>query len=189
MRNGAGKSTTMRLILDLDAPDAGSATVNGRSYRSCQRPLFEVGALLEVRSFHGGRSACNHLLCLASSNGIGRKRVADVLDSVGQQVACDFDVGNPGQWMIHCHNLHHARMLPWWPCSATMLDFRFSHPGAAALGRVPAPGCRRAVPAADGGPDFLCPVSHRRLRGALRARETSKPSPAAASTTISDARR
>jgi ABC-2 type transport system ATP-binding protein len=81
--NGAGKSTTMRLILGLDAPDAGAVTVNGRPYTSYQRPLFEVGALLEARSFHGGRSACNHLRCLALSNGIGRKRVGEVLDLVG----------------------------------------------------------------------------------------------------------
>ena len=81
--NGAGKSTTMRLILGLDAPDAGTATVNGRPYASYRRPLFEVGALLEARSFHGGRSAHNHLLCLAASNGIGRGRVAEVLDLVG----------------------------------------------------------------------------------------------------------
>jgi ABC-2 type transport system ATP-binding protein len=81
--NGAGKSTTMRLILGLDAPDAGAVTVNGRPYRSYQRPLFEVGALLEARSFHSGRSARNHLRCLALSNGIGRKRVGEVLDLVG----------------------------------------------------------------------------------------------------------
>ena len=81
--NGAGKSTTMRLILGLDAPDAGSVTVNGRPYASYRRPLFEVGVLLEARAFHGGRSAFNHLLCLASSNGIGRKRIGEVLDLVG----------------------------------------------------------------------------------------------------------
>jgi ABC-2 type transport system ATP-binding protein len=81
--NGAGKSTTMRLILGLDAPDAGTVTVNGRPYACYRRPLFEAGALLEARSFHGGRSAYNHLLCLAASNGIGRKRVAEVLDLVG----------------------------------------------------------------------------------------------------------
>src|SRR5256885_15100143 len=77
--NGAGKSTTMRLILGLDAPDAGSVTVGGRPYACYQRPLFEVGALLEARSFHGGRSAYHHLLCLAVSNGISRRRVAEVL--------------------------------------------------------------------------------------------------------------
>jgi ABC-2 type transport system ATP-binding protein len=85
--NGAGKSTTMRLILGLDAPDAGTATVNGRPYASYRRPLFEVGALLEARSFDGGRSAHNHLLCLAASNGIGRGRVAEVLDLVGLEGA------------------------------------------------------------------------------------------------------
>src|SRR5215469_10632007 len=81
--NGAGKSTTMRLILGLDAPTCGSVTVSGRPYSAYRRPLFEAGALLEARSFHGGRSAYNHLLSLALSNGIGRKRVAQVLDLVG----------------------------------------------------------------------------------------------------------
>jgi ABC-2 type transport system ATP-binding protein len=81
--NGAGKSTTMRLILGLDDLDGGSVTVNGRPYRHYLRPLFEAGALLEARSFHGGRSAYNHLLCLARSNGISRKRVAEVLDLAG----------------------------------------------------------------------------------------------------------
>jgi len=81
--NGAGKSTTMRLILGLDAPTAGAVTVNGRPYTSYQRPLVEVGALLEAKAFHGGRSAYNHLLCLALSNGISRGRVGTVLDLVG----------------------------------------------------------------------------------------------------------
>ena len=81
--NGAGKSTTMRLILGLDAPTSGSVTVNGRPYRARRRPLFEAGALLEARSFHGGRSAYHHLLSLALSNGIGRRRVGEVLDLVG----------------------------------------------------------------------------------------------------------
>src|SRR6516225_2583429 len=81
--NGAGKSTTMRLILGLDAPTSGAVTVNGRPYTSYRRPLFEVGALLESKTFHGGRSAYNHLLCLALSNGISRWRVGKVLDLVG----------------------------------------------------------------------------------------------------------
>src|SRR5215469_12001403 len=81
--NGAGKSTTMRLILGLDAPTSGAVTVNGRSYTAYRRPLFEVGALLEAKAFHGGRSAYSHLLCLARSNGISRGRVGEVLDLVG----------------------------------------------------------------------------------------------------------
>jgi ABC-2 type transport system ATP-binding protein len=81
--NGAGKSTTMRLILGLDAPDSGIVTVNGRPYASYRCPLFEVGALLEAKTFHGGRSAYNHLLCLALSNGISRQRVGAVLELVG----------------------------------------------------------------------------------------------------------
>jgi ABC-2 type transport system ATP-binding protein len=81
--NGAGKSTTMRLILGLDAPTSGSVTVNARPYHAYRRPLFEVGGLLEARSFHGGRSAYHHLLSLALSNGIGRRRIGEVLDQVG----------------------------------------------------------------------------------------------------------
>jgi ABC-2 type transport system ATP-binding protein len=81
--NGAGKSTTMRLILGLDAPTSGSVTVNGHPYAQYRRPLFEVGALLEAKTFHGGRSAYNHLLCLALSNGISLARVGKVLDLVG----------------------------------------------------------------------------------------------------------
>jgi ABC-2 type transport system ATP-binding protein len=81
--NGAGKSTTMRLILGLDAPTSGSVTVNGRPYAAFRRPLLEVGALLEAKAFHGGRSAYHHLLCLALSNGIGRTRVDQVLELVG----------------------------------------------------------------------------------------------------------
>ena len=81
--NGAGKSTTMRLILGLDAPTSGSVTVNGRPYTQYRRPLLEVGALLEAKAVHGGRSARNHLKWLALSNGIGRSRVEHVLDQVG----------------------------------------------------------------------------------------------------------
>jgi ABC-2 type transport system ATP-binding protein len=81
--NGAGKSTTMRLILGLDLPSGGHAAVNGKRYGQLHRPLHEVGAVLEVRAVHGGRSAYNHLLCLAQSNGIGRRRVVEVLDLVG----------------------------------------------------------------------------------------------------------
>ena len=81
--NGAGKSTTMRMVLGLDAPTSGSVTVNGRPYRELHRPLFEVGALLEARAVHGGRSAHNHLLALAQSNGIPRTRVDEVLEVVG----------------------------------------------------------------------------------------------------------
>jgi ABC-2 type transport system ATP-binding protein len=81
--NGAGKSTTMRMILGLDAPQSGTATVNGRPYGAYRRPLFQVGALLEAKAFHGGRSARNHLLSLALSNGISRARVDRVLELTG----------------------------------------------------------------------------------------------------------
>ncbi|MEY2565649.1 MAG: type transport system ATP-binding protein [Actinomycetota bacterium] len=81
--NGAGKSTTLRMIMGLDKPTAGSVTIDGHAYASIRRPLFEVGAMLEAAAIHDGRSAYNHLLCIAQSNGIGRRRVAEVLDIVG----------------------------------------------------------------------------------------------------------
>ncbi len=83
--NGAGKSTTMRLILGLDAPTAGTVTVAGRPYRSLRRPLLTMGALLDARAVHGGRSAREHLVAIALSNGIARRRVQEVLDLVGLQ--------------------------------------------------------------------------------------------------------
>jgi ABC-2 type transport system ATP-binding protein len=81
--NGSGKSTTMRLILGLDAPNSGDVTVNGKHYRDHAAPLHEVGALLEARSVHTGRSAYNHLLALAQTHGIGKKRVNELVDLVG----------------------------------------------------------------------------------------------------------
>jgi ABC-2 type transport system ATP-binding protein len=81
--NGSGKSTTMRLILGLDAPTAGDVTVNGKHYRDHAAPLHEVGALLEARSVHTGRSAYNHLLALAQTHGIGKSRVQELIDMVG----------------------------------------------------------------------------------------------------------
>ena len=81
--NGAGKSTTMRLILGLDAPTSGSVTVNGKPYQQHAAPLHEVGALLDARSVHPGRSAYNHLLALAQTCGIRRSRVDEVVDAVG----------------------------------------------------------------------------------------------------------
>jgi ABC-2 type transport system ATP-binding protein len=81
--NGAGKSTTMRLMVGLDAPTAGDVTVNGKRYRDFRAPLHEVGAVLEARSVHGGRSAYNHLLALAQTHGIPKRRVSELIDLVG----------------------------------------------------------------------------------------------------------
>ena len=81
--NGSGKSTTMRLIVGLDAPTAGEVLVNGKHYRDHPAPLHEVGALLEARSVHTGRSAYKHLLALAQTHGISRRRVDEVVDLVG----------------------------------------------------------------------------------------------------------
>jgi ABC-2 type transport system ATP-binding protein len=81
--NGAGKSTTLRMLLGLDRPDAGQATIGGRRYRELPWPLRTVGALLEAKAFHPGRSARAHLAALAASNGIRRSRVEEVLGVVG----------------------------------------------------------------------------------------------------------
>src|SRR6202521_6431527 len=81
--NGSGKSTTMRLILGLDAPSEGEVKVNGKRYAEFSAPLHEVGALLEERSVHTGRSAYNHLLAQAQTHGIPRRRVEELIELVG----------------------------------------------------------------------------------------------------------
>jgi len=81
--NGSGKSTTMRLILGLDAPTGGDVTVNGKHYADLTAPLHQVGALLEARAVHTGRSAYDHLLALAQTHGIPRRRVVELIDLVG----------------------------------------------------------------------------------------------------------
>ena len=81
--NGAGKSTTMRMIVGLDAPNAGEIRLDGRAYRDLAGPLHEVGALLEARAVHGGRSAHDHLLAMAQTHGIDRARVSEVIGLVG----------------------------------------------------------------------------------------------------------
>ncbi|MEV6851285.1 ATP-binding cassette domain-containing protein [Actinoplanes sp. NPDC051411] len=83
--NGAGKSTTMRMIIGLDAPTSGTVTVNGRRYAGHSAPLHEVGALLEARSIHPGRSAFDHLMTLAYTHGISRARVSEVIGLTGLQ--------------------------------------------------------------------------------------------------------
>ena len=81
--NGAGKSTTMRMILGLDAPTSGTVTVNGKPFGAADHPMREVGALLDAKAIHGGRSAYNHLLCLAQTNDLPARRVGEVLEMVG----------------------------------------------------------------------------------------------------------
>jgi ABC-2 type transport system ATP-binding protein len=81
--NGAGKSTTMRLLLGLDRPDRGTAMIGGGRYRDLPRPLCKVGALLEAKAVHKGRNAYNHLLCLAQTQHLPRRRVDEVIDMVG----------------------------------------------------------------------------------------------------------
>ncbi|MGH3169077.1 MAG: ABC transporter ATP-binding protein, partial [Trebonia sp.] len=81
--NGAGKTTTMRCILGLDYPTAGTVTIDGKRYQDLAYPMREVGALLDPKAVHGGRSAYNHLLCIAQANGLPSKRVAAALELVG----------------------------------------------------------------------------------------------------------
>src|SRR4030081_3724489 len=81
--NGAGKTTTMRLILGLDYPNAGTVTIDGRPYAGLPYPMREVGALIDAKAVHGGRSAYNHLLCLAQTNNLPKRRVDEVLELVG----------------------------------------------------------------------------------------------------------
>lgn len=81
--NGAGKSTTMRIVLGLDTPDEGHALVGGEPYRTLQKPLRQVGALLDASAVHPGRRARDHLLWMAHSNGIPSRRVDEVINLVG----------------------------------------------------------------------------------------------------------
>jgi ABC-2 type transport system ATP-binding protein len=81
--NGAGKSTTMRMIAGLDEPTAGRVRVNGQDYRAATAPMAELGILLEAKAVHTGRSARNHLLALAATNGVSRRRVDELTDMVG----------------------------------------------------------------------------------------------------------
>jgi ABC-2 type transport system ATP-binding protein len=91
--NGSGKSTTMRLILGLDRPTAGTVTVNGKHYRDFPAPLHEVGALLEARAVHTGRSAYNHLLALGQTHGVPKARVNELIERVGLQEVARKRVG------------------------------------------------------------------------------------------------
>ena len=92
--NGAGKSTTMRMMLGLDAPTTGNVEVNGRAYRDLQAPLHEIGAMLEARAIHTGRSAYNHLLAMAQTHGIPRSRVDEVIELVGLEAVARQRVGS-----------------------------------------------------------------------------------------------
>jgi ABC-2 type transport system ATP-binding protein len=85
--NGSGKSTTLRMMLGLDTPDAGQVRIGGQPYHSLHWPLREVGALLEARAFHPGRTARAHLAALAASNAIPQRRVDEVLELVGLTTA------------------------------------------------------------------------------------------------------
>jgi ABC-2 type transport system ATP-binding protein len=114
--NGAGKSTTMRLILGLDRPDTGSATIGGVPYRALGEPLSTVGALLEAKAVHSGRSAYNHLLVLAQTQGLPHRRVDEVIDLVGlhdvaRQRAGTFSLGMGQRLGIAAAMLGNPRVL------------------------------------------------------------------------------
>lgn len=91
--NGAGKSTTMRLIVGLDRPTSGTVTVSGHRYQDLKAPLHEVGVLLDAKAVHTGRSARNHLLAMAATHGIGRKRVDEVISMTGLESVAGKRVG------------------------------------------------------------------------------------------------
>lgn len=91
--NGAGKSTTMRMIAGLDRPTTGCVRVNGRDYRHAVAPMGELGVLLEAKAVHTGRSARNHLLALAQTNGVSKHRVDEVIDMVGLREVATKRVG------------------------------------------------------------------------------------------------
>jgi ABC-2 type transport system ATP-binding protein len=91
--NGAGKSTTMRMIVGLDRPTSGSVTVNGRPYAEHSAPLREVGALLDAKAVHTGRSAYNHLLAMGATHGIGKARVREVIGMTGLESVASKRVG------------------------------------------------------------------------------------------------
>jgi ABC-2 type transport system ATP-binding protein len=91
--NGSGKSTTMRLILGLDAPTSGTALVGGRRYHDIPDPMLEIGAMLEARAIHSGRSARDHLRALAATHRISDRRVEEVIDLVGLQAVARKRVG------------------------------------------------------------------------------------------------
>src|SRR5918994_712652 len=91
--NGAGKSTTMRMIVGLDRPTDGSVTVNGKPYAAHRAPLHEVGALLDAKAVHTGRTAYNHLLAMAATHGIGANRVREVIEMTGLESVAGKRVG------------------------------------------------------------------------------------------------
>jgi ABC-2 type transport system ATP-binding protein len=92
--NGAGKSTTMRMILGLDAPTTGHVTIDGKAYRDLPAPLHEIGAMLEARAIHTGRSAYHHLLAMAQTHAIPRSRVDEVIALVGLEAVARKRVGS-----------------------------------------------------------------------------------------------
>src|SRR5580692_9831579 len=91
--NGAGKSTTMRMIAGLDEPTAGRVRVSGQDYRAASAPMAELGILLEAKAVHTGRSARNHLLALAATNGVSRRRVDELIDMAGLREVAGKRVG------------------------------------------------------------------------------------------------
>ena len=91
--NGAGKSTTMRMIMGLDRPTHGSATINGKRYAELRSPLGEVGALLDAKAVHTGRTAYNHLLAMAATHGISKRRVHEVIGLTGLESVATKRVG------------------------------------------------------------------------------------------------
>ena len=118
--NGAGKTTTMRMILGLDRPTAGRVTVDGKPFDQADQPMRRVGALLDAKAVHGGRSAYNHLLCLAESNNLPRRRVDEVLALVGlAEVARKRSKGFSLAWDSAWGSLPHSSVTRRSSCSTS----------------------------------------------------------------------
>jgi ABC-type multidrug transport system ATPase subunit len=142
--NGAGKSTTMRLILGLDAPSSGAVTVACRRYRDLPAPLHEVGALLEARAIHTGRSAANHLLALAHTHGIPRRRVDEVIDLVGlRSVARSAPARSRSAWDSGSGSRRRCSATPPRSCSTSLSTGSIPR-GSTGFAR----GCARSPPRA-----------------------------------------
>src|ERR1700689_1068156 len=126
--NGAGKSPTRRIILGLDAADAGTALIGGRPYRTLRRPLSHVGALLDAAALQPSRSARNHLLWLACSQGLTARRVDEVIDQAGLRSAIGRKAGGYSLGMRQRLGIAAAR--PGAP-PGPMLDWPFKSMGSA----------------------------------------------------------
>jgi ABC-type Na+ transport system ATPase subunit NatA len=137
--NGSGKSTTIRMILGLDRPTSGTALIDGRPYAELRDPLRSVGALVDAKAVHPGRSARNHLRAMACSNGIPDRRVGEVLEIVGLTQVARKRAGTFSLGMSQRLGIAEARILRDAPIApGDRREFHHGHPGTHAAGAEPA---------------------------------------------------